>query len=271
MKLADGRVEHYFASNAPFWKDVYGQTDVFSGTMRRRHAIALSWIERLNLEPGTRVLEVGCGAGLLSVALAQRGMSVQAIDPVPPMVVEARRSAEEAHVGHAMSVRVGDAHRLHFVDGSFTLVAALGVLPWLRDPEQAIQEMARVLKPGGWLVLSADNRDRLPDLLDPVRNPALTGVKRTIKGWLLGTRASAAPRARADRRKDVDCMLDEAGLRKLAGVTCGFAPLTLFWRRVLPERIEARVERWLQALADRGLPGIRSTGWHYIVLAEKLP
>ena len=241
MKLADGRVEQYFASNAPFWKEVYGQTDVFSGTMRRRHAIALSWIERLNLEPGTRVLEVGCGAGLLSVALAQRGMSVQAIDPVPPMVVEARRSAEEAHVGHAMSVRVGDAHRLHFVDGSFTLVAALGVLPWLRD------------------------------LLDPVRNPALTGVKRRIKGWLQGARGTAAPRARADRRKDVDRMLEQAGLRKLAGVTCGFAPLTLFWRRILPERIEVRVERWLQALADRGLPGIRSTGWHYIVLAEKLP
>ena len=271
MKLADGRVEQYFASNAPFWKDVYGQAGVFSGTMRRRHAIALRWIERLNLEPGTRVLEVGCGAGLLSVALAQRGMSVHAIDPVPAMVVEARRSAEEAHVGQAMSIRVGDAHRLHFADASFTVVAALGVLPWLRDPAQAIDEMARVLKPGGWLVLSADNRARLPVLLDPVRNPALDGVKQTIKRWIVGPRADVGPRPRADRRRDVDRMLYEAGLRKRAGATCGFGPLTLFWRRFLPERIEVRVERSLQALADRGLPGFRSTGWHYLVLAQKLP
>ena len=271
MKLADRRVEQYFAANAPFWKDVYGQTDVFSSTMRRRHAIALRWLEHLNLEPGTRVLEVGCGAGLLSVALAQRGMSVHAIDPVPAMVVEARRSADQAHVGHAMSIRVGDAHRIHFADASFTVVAALGVLPWLRDPAQAIDEMARVLKPGGWLVMSADNRARLPVLLDPVRNPALDGVKQTIKHWIVGPRADVGPRPRADRRRDVDRMLHEAGLRKRAGVTCGFAPLTFLWRRVLPERIELRLERWLQALADRGLPGIRSTGWHYVVLAEKLP
>ena len=55
--LADGRVERHFASIAPFWKDVYGQTGVFSDTVRRRHAMALSCIERLNLPPGTPVLE----------------------------------------------------------------------------------------------------------------------------------------------------------------------------------------------------------------------
>jgi len=269
MMLADGRVERYFAANAVFWKDVYGRTDVFSGIIRRRQAIALKWIDGLHLEPRTPVLEVGCGAGSLSLALAQRGMTVQAIDSVPAMVVQTRRRVHDARLGQAVNVRVDDVHRLGFADASFSVVAAFGELPWLHSPSRAIDEMARVLKPGGWMVLSADNRARLPALLDPLRNPALDGIKRTTKAALHGSRASEGCRPRADRRKDVDRMLALAGLGKRASVSCGFGPLTFFWRRVLPERLESALEPRLQALADRGIPGMASAGWHYLVLAQK--
>ena len=52
-------------------------------------------------------------------------------------------------------------------------------------------------------------------------------------------------------------------------MTCGFGPLTLFHRRVVPHRLGAALERGCRWLADRGVPGIRSAGWHYMVLARK--
>lgn len=264
-----GRVQQYFASEAPYWKDVYQSSDIFSTIIQRRHAIALAWIDRLALAPMTPVLEVGCGAGLLSVALCQRNLAVQAVDPVPAMVAQARRCAAGAGLGGHLRVDVGDAHALGFETATFQLVTALGVLPWLHSPGQAVREMARVLKPGGWLIISADNWARLIVLLDPARNPLLNPLKRTVKRALLGARALEGCRPRADRHADVDRMLRPAGLSVVDRTTCGFGPLTIVWQRFLPNRLELAMERRLQALADRRVPGIRSLGWHSLVLAKR--
>jgi ubiquinone/menaquinone biosynthesis C-methylase UbiE len=262
-------VEDFFQSDAPFWKAVYERSDVFSAVIQRRHRIALGWIDRLALPPGTPVLEVGCGAGGLAVTLAQQGAAVHAIDAVPAMVAQTRRRAMEVGVDRRLTAQQGDVHALAFEDATFELVVALGVLPWLHTPIQAVAEMARVLRPGGWVVLSADSRYRLVDLLDPWRNPVLAPLKHAVKRMVRGSRLPDL-RPRADRLKAVDRMLARAGLHKLDGVTCGFAPLTLFGHRLFPDRRGLELERRLQALADRGFPGLRLSGWHYLVLARKL-
>jgi hypothetical protein len=52
--------------------------------------------------------------------------------------------------------------------------------------------------------------------------------------------------------------------------TCGFGPLTIFRRQLLPAGLGAGLERRLQALADRRVPLVRAAGWHYMVLAQKV-
>lgn len=64
-------------------------------------------------------------------------------------------------------------------------------------------------------------------------------------------------------------MLGDAGLRVMAHTTCGFGPLTLFHRQVMPERLSSALDRRLQALADRRVAGIHALGWHHMVLARK--
>jgi ubiquinone/menaquinone biosynthesis C-methylase UbiE len=263
-------VEEFFESDAAFWKVVYGRSDVFSATIQRRHAIALAWTDRLGLASETPVLEVGCGAGLLAVALGQRGLSVQAVDPAPAMVAQAQRRATEGGVGQRVRVSTGDVHALDLPDASVELVIALGVLPWLHTPERAVQEMARVLTPGGWLILSSDNRSALVDLLDPLRNPALAPLKVALKRTLGVGQPPAECPPRADRRKDTDRTLLASGLRKVDDTTCGFGPLTIFRRQLLPAGLGAGLERRLQALADRRVPLVRAAGWHYMVLAQKV-
>src|SRR5207245_1073308 len=263
------RVERLFEADADFWNDVYGGADVFSAVIQRRHATAAGWVDQLSLAPTVPVLEIGCGAGALAVELAQRPMTVCAVDSVHAMVALTRRRAAAAGVQQHLQVDLGDTHALEFADSTFGLVIALGVLPWLHSPARAVYEMARVLKPGGWLIVSADNRDCLVDRLDPARNPLLAPIKRAVKRALKRPDPPAAWVPRGDRRRDTDQMLAGAGFRKIRGLTCGFGPLTLFHRRVVPHRLGAALERGCQRLADRGVPWIRSAGWHYMVLAAR--
>src|SRR5439155_24113789 len=120
-------------------------------------------------------------AGHTAVALAQKGFVVAAIDTVPRMLSLARARAAEQGVSQRLQFAYGDAHALGFGDGTFQLVVALGVVPWLYSPALALREMARVLQPGGLLIVTTDNRLRLTQLLDPRLTPALAGARRTVR------------------------------------------------------------------------------------------
>jgi SAM-dependent methyltransferase len=265
--VASSPVASFFDGDADFWSEVYGHEDAFGATIQRRHARALAWIDDLKLPASSPALEVGCGAGLLSVALAQRGLAVTAVDAAPAMVTATQRHAEGAGVAERLAVGLGDVHRLTFEPASFELAIALGVLPWLHTPATAVAEMSRVLKPNGWLILSADNRLSLVHQLDPLSNPRIAALKQLVRRRSRGEGSECRPRA--DPWKAVDRMLGDAGLRVLAHTTCGFGPLTLFHRRLMSQGRALHLDRRLQALADRRAPGIRALGWHHMVLARK--
>jgi 2-polyprenyl-3-methyl-5-hydroxy-6-metoxy-1,4-benzoquinol methylase len=274
MKVPQQQVNAYFQSMSSYWKDIYASGSVQGNVYRERQAAALDWIESLGLKPEARVLEIGCGAGFLSVALAQRGLRVQAIDPAEAMVELARRHVLESGTAELLSVDLGDACALAFGDASFDLVIALGVIPWLKRPELAIQEMARVTRSGGHVILTADNRAGLIVLVDPWYNPALRPLRLLVKGTRAPLRArlpsSGAPEATFHSRRFIDEALASAGLVKTGGRTLGFGPFTFLYHRVLPEAPGLALHHRLQRLADRGVPVLRSMGVSYLVLTRKL-
>jgi len=100
-----------------------------------------------------RLLEVGCGPGIMLPDLLAMGCEVHAIDISAEMI----RRAEQRMSGHPLARRchlgVGDVERLEFGEGSFDAVLAMGVLEYLPARAGALREMVRVLKPGGHLVL----------------------------------------------------------------------------------------------------------------------
>ena len=267
------KVNAYFRFQSAFWKDIYAGGDVYAEIHRNRQAVALDWIDSLALAPGSQVLEVGCGAGFMAVALARRGLRVHAVDSTEAMVELARQHAAESATAGLLSVNVGDVYALAFDEGSFDLVFALGVIPWLERPELAIQEMARVTKPGGHVILTADNRVRLNNLLDPWLNPVLSPLKRRVKGALYRTglrhQSLKDMGATSHDRRFVDRTLAHADLVKIRSKTLGFGPFSLFRHTVLPEPLGTSFHHRLQRLADRNVPGLRSTGAHYLVLARR--
>jgi SAM-dependent methyltransferase len=268
------RVTAMFESSATYWRDVYEDAGTQAEIYRGRQAGALDWIDTLAVAPGSRALEVGCGAGFLAVAMAMRGYQVEAIDTSQAMVEAARRTAAAAGVDGELQVDRGDAGALAFADASFDLVVAIAVLPWLERAQPAIAEMARVTKPGGHVILTADNRARLNTMLDPRYNPRLAPLREGLKAFLnrLGLRRRPpSPIPTFHRRRFIDQALAEASLLKVRGRTIGFGPFSVLGHAVVPEPYGTKLHQRLQRWADRGVPGLRATGGHYLVLARKKP
>lgn len=261
-------VTTYFQQDAPFWSSLYEDDTVFAVIHQLRAAMAVRWIERLDLGEGAPVLEVGCGAGLTAVELARRGLHVTATDSTPAMIELTGARAAEAGLQRRIDAEIADVHRLTHPDASFDLVLALGVLPWLHTPEQGLAEMSRVLRGGGHLLVSADNRSRLINLVDPMRSPLLAAARGGMRRL-----ARRAPRhgvgAGAVTARQLERALGDAGLRTVEAATLGFGPFTLLGRRVLSEQAGLRLHRGLQRRADGRAPLLRSTGSQHLVLARR--
>jgi ubiquinone/menaquinone biosynthesis C-methylase UbiE len=272
---AQRRVDAYFATQVTAWTEVYGSAGLVPSIYRQRLAISLRWIEELALAPGERVLEVGCGAGLAAVTLAQRGLVVDAVDAVGDMVERVRQAAAERGVAQTVKTAVEDVHQLTFRDATFQLVLALGLLPWLHTPRQALGEMARVVRPDGYVLLSADNRWRLTDVLDPWRSPPLDPIKGAAGAVLrqLGLRRRPTyrePSPQAVSIVEFDRWLLSAGLRRVKSTTLGFAHFTFFSHPLFTGATSMKLHCALQRLADRNVPVFRSLGNQHIVLAQKV-
>src|SRR5947209_19428433 len=115
----------------------------------------LQWADDLGLPSGAHVLDVGCGAGLLAAELSRRGFKVTATDSSSEMVTKAQQHMREVGIGDAVRIELADAHDLPYTSGEFDLIVAVGLLPWLHDWQRAIGELVRVLRPAGWLAVTA--------------------------------------------------------------------------------------------------------------------
>jgi SAM-dependent methyltransferase len=114
--------------------------------------------DRLEVSPGDRVLDLGCGTGRHSFEALKRGAKVIALDLNPADLRQAggwmaamQEAGECAEAGHLVRA---DALCLPFADGAFDQVIASEVLEHIPEDRQAMSEIARVLKPGGRLAVS---------------------------------------------------------------------------------------------------------------------
>jgi ubiquinone/menaquinone biosynthesis C-methylase UbiE len=262
-----------FKNESGFWRDVYQLQDVYAVIHQLRRSTVLGWVDELHLPPESQVLEVGCGAGGMTVALARRGYVVTALDSVPAMLAETRRLARKTGSTKYVKTARVDVHDISIKANTFSLVLALGVIPWLQSPRKALEEMARVLKPGGFLMINSDNRWRLNSIMDPFRFPPLMRVRRrfrrVLERWGLWNESPSGSRSRPHSMHEFDDLLAGAMLEKERGKTLGFGPFTFLNYPLFSDSKGVRLHKRLQGLADRQFPFVRSTGCQYLVLARK--
>jgi 2-polyprenyl-3-methyl-5-hydroxy-6-metoxy-1,4-benzoquinol methylase len=148
---------------------------------------------------GKRVLDVGTGDGTYAIEAAAGGALATALDSEQQMLDAARARAEQR--GLSLAPRKGRAEELPFDDGSFDVVLAVTVLCFVPQATTAVREMARVLAPGGRLVLGELGRY------------SVWAAERRVRAWL---GAETWRRARFWSRRELTGMVEAAGLRVTA-------------------------------------------------------
>lgn len=263
-------VADYFDAESSYWHGVYNGDDVLALIYQQRLSMALKYFDELSLPRTARILEVGCGAGLLTVDLARRGYTIEALDRVKSMVDLTRRNALRCGLENRVNAHIGDVYQLPFGDGTFGCLIALGVLPWVADIKAALTEISRVLLPGGYAILSADNRYRLNHLLDPACMPALAGLKGRLKKTLDRfqlRKPSQTPDVHRYTVKEFNQHLTSAGLVRIKHHMVGFGPFSFFKYEPFSGPTAVRLHRRLQEYSDRGLPLLPSTASQVLVAA----
>jgi demethylmenaquinone methyltransferase/2-methoxy-6-polyprenyl-1,4-benzoquinol methylase len=106
-------------------------------------------VSRVTVIPGSRVLDVATGTGLVARDLAARGLNVVGIDQSPAMVRRGIAATRETGLEDRIRFVAGQAQALPFADESFDALTFTYLLRYVDDPAATLQELARVLRPGG--------------------------------------------------------------------------------------------------------------------------
>lgn len=128
--------------------------------LRAENKVKTPWILQ-RLDQGSKILDVGCGAGFLTNELALAGFDVSGVDLSGESLEVAKRFDKTSSVKY----QVANAYELPFENASFDVVCALDFLEHVDDPARAIKEFSRVLKPGGKFFFHTFNRNFLAKLV----------------------------------------------------------------------------------------------------------
>jgi len=145
------------------WAPVYDV--VFGAVFERGRAAAIAAAERV----GGRILEVGVGTGI-SLPAYKRTMQLCGVDISAPMLQKAAERVRELGLTNVVGLFVMDAENLEFPDASFDVVMAQYVVTTVPHPEATLDEFARVLKPGGEIILVS-------------RVGAELGLRKSLEKW----------------------------------------------------------------------------------------
>ncbi len=194
------------------WYEDWFDSDAYEVVYRQRDLSdagrLLDLVERVAAPaPGAEVLDVACGRGRHARSLARRGYRVTGVDLSENAVRTARRRAAEE--GLAVDFRVADMRALPFeaaFDGAVNLFTSFGYFDDDAEHAQAIGEMARALRPGGWLVQDFLNAEYAAATLIPEDERDAAGVRILQRRWL-----SDGATPRINKRIELCCFDHAAG------------------------------------------------------------
>ncbi|MHA1632461.1 MAG: class I SAM-dependent methyltransferase [Candidatus Freyarchaeota archaeon] len=140
----------------PGSKKLYELYRIYTFLGVKRGELLLDLLERFSPTRGRFFLDVGCGAGGLAIAFTKRSLATVAFDVDPRYLEVARVWGEEE--GVELNLLLASGENMPFRGGSFDFVACSDLIEHVHNPDKLAEEVARVLRSGGFLYLTCPNR-----------------------------------------------------------------------------------------------------------------
>jgi SAM-dependent methyltransferase len=236
------------ARSARKWADMYdSDTDSLQeASFRARCNAAVEYVLRV-LPAGGRVLDLGCGSAPVLSQLRQRGASCSGLEYSEDMLRHATARLQSMQLDDG-DLHRGDCRETPFATASFDVVVCLGVISYVEDYAVVLREIKRILKPGGYALVSFRNRfNRI--LWDPA-----VGLKTLAQAVTGRLRPEPYKIGRFMDFREFRRKMDDAGFEYHHFVGIGLGPVRFSRRALLPERVSIRLSNSLTAI-------LRRLGW----------
>ncbi len=181
--------------------------------------LRVDWIHSLAPLEGQRVLDVGCGGGILSEAMARSGADVLGIDlaqrPLRVAMHHARNGGVHVNYRAVAAEELAQTHT-----AAFDVVTCMEMLEHVPHPNRIVEACARMVKPGGWVFISTINRNPLAWLL------AIVAVERVLRMLPVGTHEYR----KFIRPRELMAYAESSGLQLKSRKGLGYNPITRRFR-----------------------------------------
>ncbi|MBU1052627.1 MAG: methyltransferase domain-containing protein [Proteobacteria bacterium] len=146
------------------WSNDYDQT---LGKLKRHHEMLDLAVEMSNVKDGERILDVGCGTGLLSLKFLEAAKcTINGIDLSEDMLNIWKEKIDTLNLSSRVKTKLGDAATLEFEDSTFEIIASTVTLHHVKDKQQALNKIYKLLKPNGRFVIGDLDVDTSGELVD---------------------------------------------------------------------------------------------------------
>ncbi|SVB01470.1 uncharacterized protein METZ01_LOCUS154324, partial [marine metagenome] len=243
------------------WTKAYSIGDENLLNLHLRKQYIVEEIQKLKILKNSPILDIGCGTGEISFELESRGYVNIIAQDISQKFIEIAKEKKHDNFGMSqIKFSIGGVCNLHFQNETFQLVIASGLIEWVRYDRWALQEIQRVLKPGGYLIVTGPNKLRLSNILTP---------KRLWRLW----KTRSQPRVQEPfsrhwySHRGLVELLELTGYEIRKNRTNGFAQLPLVrWNL----KLSFQTFKWFQYIADKNPDSwIGRTGSNIISVAQK--
>jgi ubiquinone/menaquinone biosynthesis C-methylase UbiE len=153
-----------------WFKDWANEYDETLGKLKRHHDLLDLVVASSKVKPGDRVLDIGCGTGLLSLKFLKKAdCTVTGIDSSQKMLMICRKKIKQLGLNKRMICTLVDAEQMDFPNNTFDIIASTVTLHHLKKKEPVFRKIYKILKPEGRFVLGELDMDTTGQLTDPER------------------------------------------------------------------------------------------------------
>jgi ubiquinone/menaquinone biosynthesis C-methylase UbiE len=268
-------INEFFNTDYKWWENVYAASfpqGFFSFEMTSRKKITLEILNKfVKGKASVAILECGCGPGGILSEFDSSGSFLAGVDINFNSLAKTRQDCD------AMSnLLQADIEQLPFKNNCFDMAYCVGVLSYLETDSKAIKEIARVIKPGGKIIISVPNICTFNKIFDPYYY--LIGAIRllwhtSLKPFFYGIDADKKYKSGMIRRYrygQLDQLYRDCGLIKKETLSVSFGPPTLWKKEIFPLRHAIRMSEALVRLSRcRKFLGLTRLANHWVTCLEK--
>lgn len=167
MVSGENNPKDFFSAGVNQYKSEHYLSD-YRSYMSVRQTRYLKEIDHLDIKSkvGRCALDAGCGPGFLTHEIFQKGFNMSAFDISEKMIDAARELFSSDSEGNEIIFKIGNIEKIPFQDDQFELCVSAGVIEYLNTDDIALSELNRVLKQGGYLIISVTNKYSPVGILD---------------------------------------------------------------------------------------------------------